>query len=127
MMPTENLNRFRGSGISLMHWRKNDDHQYLGKLDATWHVTQDGMNTIQAGVVAQKLNRANYEDDYQLNPSIINGSTQPFTSIDSAKVTVFGYGSTQEQRSTAIRIIRQVNSSLHHMCSTHSSLNGCKF
>ena len=42
----------------------------------------------------QKLRRANYEDDYKLNPAIINGSTQPFTSIDSAKVTVFGYGST---------------------------------
>ena len=88
------LEPFQGLGDITHDWRKNDDHQNLGKLDATWHVTQDGMNTVQAGVVAQKLSRANYEDDYQLNPSIINGSTQPFTSIDSAKVTVFGYGST---------------------------------
>ena len=89
-----NLESFQGLGDITHSWRKNDDRQYLGKMDATWHVTQDGMNTIQAGVVAQKLNRVNYEDDYQLNPAIIHGSTQPFTSIDSAKTTVFGYGST---------------------------------
>ncbi|HTY09900.1 MAG TPA: TonB-dependent receptor [Bacteroidota bacterium] len=88
------LEPFQGLGDITHSWRKNDDHQNLGKLDATWHLTSDGMHTIQAGFVAQKLNRVNYEDDYQLNPSIINGRTQTFTSIDSAKTTVFGYGST---------------------------------
>ena len=92
--PTGQLQAFQGLGDITHSWRKNDDHQYLGKVDATWHLTPDGMNTIQAGIVAQKLNRVNYEDDYQLNPSIINGSTQPFTSITNAKVTVFGFGST---------------------------------
>jgi len=89
-----NLQQFQGLGEIDHTWRKNDDRQYLGKIDATWHLTQDEVNTIQSGVVTQKLNRANYEDDYKLNPSIIHGSTQPFSSIDSAKVTVFGYGST---------------------------------
>jgi outer membrane receptor protein involved in Fe transport len=88
------LEPFQGLGNITHSWRRNDDRQFLGKMDATWHLTQDGMNTIQVGVVGQKLNRVNYEDDYQLNPSIIHGSTQPFTSIDSAKTTVFGYGST---------------------------------
>ncbi len=92
--PNGQLQSFQGLGDITHSWRKNDDHQDLGKVDATWHLTPDGMNTIQAGIVAQKLDRVNYEDDYQLNPSIINGSTQPFTSITSAKVTVFGFGST---------------------------------
>ena len=92
--PNGQLQPFQGLGNITHSWRRNDDRQYLGKMDWDWHLTQDGMNTIQAGIVAQKLNRVNYEDDYQLNPSIIHGSTQPFTSIDSAKTTVFGYGST---------------------------------
>jgi TonB-dependent receptor len=52
------------------------------------------MQTFQAGVLTQKLARANYEDDYQLNPALINGHTQAFTTIDSAKTTVFGSGTT---------------------------------
>jgi len=92
--PNGQLQPFQGLGNITHSWRKNDDRQYLGKADATWHLTEDGTNTIQAGFVTQKLNRVNYEDDYQLNPSIIHGSTQPFTTIDSAKTTVFGYGST---------------------------------
>ena len=89
-----NLEPFQGLGSITHSWRRNDDRQYLGKADATIHVTSDGTQTIQAGIIVQHLKRANYEDDYKLNPSIINGSTQPFTTIDSAKVTVFGYGST---------------------------------
>jgi outer membrane cobalamin receptor len=88
------LQPFQGLGSITHSWRKNDDKQYLGKLDGTFHITQDGSNTLQAGIIVQKLKRANYEDDYTLNPSIINGRTQTFTTIDSAKVTVFGYGST---------------------------------
>ena len=89
-----NLQPFVGLGSITHSWRKNDDHQYLGKMDGTLRLTSDGMNTLQAGFVVQKLSRVNYEDDYKLNPSIIHGSTQPFTTIDSAKVTVFGYAST---------------------------------
>ena len=89
-----NLEPFLGLGSITHSWRKNDDNQYLGKVDAIIHITDDGTQTLQAGVVEQKLSRANYEDDYQLNPKIINGSTQPFTSLDSAKTTVFGSGTT---------------------------------
>jgi TonB-dependent receptor len=89
-----NLQPFTGLGNISHSWRKNDDNQYLGKVDAIFHLTDDGTQTLQAGLVTQKLNRANYEDDYQLNPKIINGSTQPFTSLDSTKTTVFGSGTT---------------------------------
>jgi len=89
-----NLQPFQGLANITHSWRKNDDNQYLGKVDAVFHITSDGMHTLQAGIVIQKLSRANYEDDYKLNPAIINGHTQPFTSIDSAQVTVFGYGTT---------------------------------
>jgi TonB-dependent receptor len=80
-------------------WRWNDDHQYLGKLDGTYRITSDGTQTIQAGAVAQGLRRANYEDQYKLNPYVFTsgpyaGHTEPFTTIDSAVVTVFGYGTT---------------------------------
>ena len=80
-------------------WRKNNDRQYLGKLDAVYHLNSDQTQNIAAGVVLQQLNRANYEDQYKLNPVIATsgpykGQTQPFTTIDSAQVTVFGYGST---------------------------------
>ncbi len=80
-------------------WRWNDDRQYLGKLDGTYRITSDGTQTIQAGGVVQGLRRANYEDDYQLNPYVFTtgpyaGHTEPFTTIDSAVVTVFGYGTT---------------------------------
>jgi TonB-dependent receptor len=88
------LQPFSGLGSITHSWRKNDDNQYLGKIDAVFHITDDGTQNLQAGLVTQKLNRANYEDDYQLNPKIINGSTQPFTSLDSAKTTVFGSGTT---------------------------------
>jgi TonB-dependent receptor len=89
-----NLEPYQGLGDITHSWRKNDDNQYLGKLDAAYHFDSDGKNTLKAGIVSQKLNRANYEDDYKLNPSVINGHTQEFTSIDSAQVTVFGYGTT---------------------------------
>jgi hypothetical protein len=89
-----NLQPFQGLGGITHTWRKNDDKQYLGKLDGIYHVTPDGEHTIQAGIVLQHLNRANYEDDYKLNPAIINGRTQTFTTIDSAIVSVFGSGST---------------------------------
>ena len=89
-----NLEPFQGLGGITHTWRKNDDKQYLGKVDGTYHVTSDGDHTIQGGITIQHLNRANYEDDYKLNPSIINGRTQTFTTIDSANVTVFGSGST---------------------------------
>ena len=40
------------SGVSLADithdWRRNDDRQYLGKLDGTYHLTSDGTQTIQA-------------------------------------------------------------------------------
>ena len=89
-----NLQPFQGLGGITHTWRKNDDKQYLGKVDVLFHLTEDGKHILQAGGVVQKLNRANYEDDYKLNPAVINGQTQPFTSIDSAKVSVFGYGTT---------------------------------
>ena len=88
------LQPFSGLGSITHSWRKNDDNQYLGKMDIFYHITDDGTQILQAGLVTQKLNRANYEDDYQLNPKVINGSTQPFTSLDSAKTTVFGSGTT---------------------------------
>ncbi len=80
-------------------WRWNDDRQYLGKMDGTYHITSDGTQTIQIGALVQGLRRANYEDDYQLNPYVFTtgpyaGHTEPFTTIDSAVVTVFGYGTT---------------------------------
>ncbi|HUI30941.1 MAG TPA: TonB-dependent receptor [Candidatus Acidoferrales bacterium] len=80
-------------------WRRNDDRQYLGKLDGTYHLTSDGTQTFQVGMEAQGLRRANYEDDYKLNPYVFTsgpyaGHTEPFTTIDSAVVTVFGYGTT---------------------------------
>ncbi len=40
------------SGVSLADithdWRRNDDRQYLGKLDGTYHLTSDGTQTIQS-------------------------------------------------------------------------------
>ncbi len=80
-------------------WRKNNDRQYLGKMDGIFHVTSDGTQTLRVGVQLQQLNRSNYEDQYKLNPYVFTsgpnkGHTEPFTTIDSAVVTVFGYGST---------------------------------
>lgn len=80
-------------------WRRNDDRQYLGKLDGTYHLTSDGTQTIQLGGVVQGLRRANYEDQYKLNPYIYKtgpyaGSTGPFGSLDTARVTVVGFGTT---------------------------------
>jgi TonB-dependent receptor len=89
-----NLDPFKGLNNITHSWRKNDDNQYLGKFDATFHLTSDGNHTLNAGIVTQKLNRANYQDDYKLNPAIENGRTAYFTSLDSAHVTVFGYGTT---------------------------------
>ncbi len=43
-----NLQNFQGLGSINHSWRKNDDNQYLGKLDAVFHITSDGTNTIQA-------------------------------------------------------------------------------
>ena len=84
------LQPFQGLDNITHSWRKNDDNQFLGKVDAIFHITNDNTQTLQAGVLSQKLTRANYEDDYQLNPALINGHTQEFTSIDSAKLSVFG-------------------------------------
>ncbi len=53
-----------------------------------------GQILSRPGIVAQKLKRANFQDDYKLNPAIVNGRTEPFTSLDSAHLTVFGYGTT---------------------------------
>jgi outer membrane receptor for ferrienterochelin and colicin len=92
--PYGNIQPFQGLGGIYYVWRKNDDKQLLGKVDFTIRLTSDGSNTIQIGVNAQKLNRVNFQNDYKLNPKIINGSTQAFTTIDSAKTVVFGYGST---------------------------------
>lgn len=89
-----NIIPFKGLDAITHSWRKNDDNQYLGKFDAGYHITSDGNNIISAGFVIQKLNRANYEDDYKLNPAIENGRTAYFTSLDSAHLTVFGYGTT---------------------------------
>ncbi len=85
---------FKGLNDITHSWRRNDDKQYLGKMDLTFHITSDGSNTLKAGIVAQKLSRANYEDDYKLNPAIENGHTAYFTSLDSSQLTVFGYGTT---------------------------------
>jgi hypothetical protein len=92
--PNGQLQPFQGLDNITHDWRKNDDNQYLGKVDAILHITPDNTQTFQAGILTQKLTRANYEDDYQLNPALINGHTQPFTSIDSAVTTVFGSGTT---------------------------------
>ncbi len=92
--PYGHLQPFVGLAAITHVWRKNDDNQYLGKLDATIHLTDDGAHTLQAGAMAQQLKRVNFQNDYKLNPKIINGRTQPFVSIDSAVTTVFGYGST---------------------------------
>ena len=92
--PYGNLQPFQGLGSIAHSWRKNNDKQLLGKIDFTVRLTQDGSHLIQIGVNAQKLNRVNFQNDYKLNPSIINGSTQAFTTIDSAKTTVWGAGST---------------------------------
>ena len=92
--PYGNIQPFQGLGGITHSWRKNDDRQYLGKTDALWRVTSDGMHTLQVGVILQKLDRANFQNDYKLNPAIIKGSTQPFTSIDSAITVPFGFGST---------------------------------
>jgi hypothetical protein len=43
--PYGNIQPFQGLGGITHSWRKNDDNQYLGKLDATWHLTSDGMHT----------------------------------------------------------------------------------
>ncbi len=88
------LDPFKGLNDITHSWRRNDDNQYLGKVDALFHITRNGDNTLQAGIVTQKLSRANYEDDYKLNPVIANGHTAYFTSIQSSQVTVFGYGTT---------------------------------
>ena len=92
--PNGQLQPFQGLDNITHDWRKNDDNQYLGKLDAVFHITPDNTQIFQAGILTQKLTRANYEDDYQLNPALIKGHTQPFTSIDSAQTTVFGSGTT---------------------------------
>jgi len=92
--PYGNLQQFKGLGAITHSWRWNDDRQYLAKLDLTYHITDDGSHTLQIGAVAQALKRANFQNDYKLNPAIINGHTQPFTTIDSAITTVFGQGST---------------------------------
>ncbi|HEY9165285.1 MAG TPA: TonB-dependent receptor [Candidatus Kryptonia bacterium] len=94
-----NLSPILGLADITHDWRRNDDRQYLGRLDGTIHVTSDGTQTLQAGAVVQQLKRANYEDDYKLNPYVFQsgpykGHTEPFTTIDSAAVTVFGYGTT---------------------------------
>ncbi len=92
--PFGRLQPFQGlAGITHV-WRKNDDNQYLGKLDATIQLTPDGGHVLQVGAVAQQLKRVNYQNDFKLNPAIINGRTQPFVSIDSTITTVFGQGST---------------------------------
>jgi len=92
--PNGQLQPFQGLDNISHSWRKNDDNQFLGKVDAIFRITSDNTQTLQAGVLSQKLTRANYEDDYQLNPALINGHTQEFTSIDSAKLSVFGSGTT---------------------------------
>ncbi len=92
--PYGNLQPFVGLGSITHVWRKNDDKQTLAKIDLTVHLTDDGANTLQAGAIGQKLNRVNFQNDYKLNPAIINGRTQPFTSIDSTVTVPFGFGST---------------------------------
>ena len=92
--PYGKLQPFQGLGAITHVWRKNDDHQYLGKLDGIVHLTEDGTQTLQVGAVMQKLNRVNYQNDYKLNPFMVNGQTQPFTTIDNAVTQVFGFGST---------------------------------
>ena len=92
-----NLSPVLGLDDITHEWRRNDDHQYLGKLDGTFHVTSDGTETLQAGAVVQQLQRANYDDAFLLKPVIATsgpykGQTQPFTSIDSAVVFVFTTG-----------------------------------
>jgi TonB-dependent receptor len=92
--PYGHLQPFQGLGAITHNWRKNDDKQYLAKADGTIHFTADGSQSLQFGGLAQTLRRANFQNDYKLNPAIINGRTQPFTTIDSAITTVFGQGST---------------------------------
>jgi len=92
--PYGHLQPFLGLADITHVWRRNDDTQKLGKIDATFHVTDDGAHTIQFGILAQKLNRVNFQNDYKLNPAILNGRTQVFTTIDSTRTSVFGYGST---------------------------------
>jgi len=92
--PYGNIQPFVGLGQITHSWRKNDDRQTLAKIDLTVHITDDGAHTLQVGGNGQKLNRVNFQNDYILNPAIINGRTQPFTSIDSTITVPFGFGST---------------------------------
>ncbi len=88
------LEPFQGLDNITHSWRKNDDKQYLAKGDISYQLTSGNMHSIQAGASYQELKRVNFQNDYKLNPSIINGQTQPFTTIDSAKVTPVGFGGT---------------------------------
>ncbi len=86
-----NLPSTYGFGSIFHSWRKNNDKQYLTKVDISWKLTEDGTHTIQTGASYQALNRVNFQDDFLLNPIIQkNGRTQTFTEIDSVQVFVVG-------------------------------------
>ncbi|MGA2297483.1 MAG: TonB-dependent receptor [FCB group bacterium] len=90
---------FQGLNHITRSWRKNDDKQYLGKIDIDYLPDFIENLSFKGGGLIQTMSRANFENDYTLSPIRINGQTQPWNGVDSAVVTpsaaygnpVFGY------------------------------------
>ncbi len=89
-----NLQPFQGLGQVDHSWRKNTDKQYLGKADISWRLTDDNAHAIQTGGSFQKLQRVNFQNDFKLNPAIVNGRTEAFISLDSVHLVPVGFGGT---------------------------------